>query len=395
MAEKVNYYELLGVARNADADEIRAAIKKQRTIWSNRASRGGTVGAEAQNKVKLIGEAEKTLLDDAARAAYDQSLNDKPEKTWVNDGERDWLQIAQHYIQDGDVKMAEAAIEQAERQQTDNPEVWDTAIMIYESLEEGADWNRVEKAATQAILLDPDNAFGYAARGDVYWKKDDEDKARSQYQKASELGQAQGNQAIVDYVQEILTRMDIFDVLSSRGSQLDKRYQAVLGESGFISYTKENKDELASIQDGYRSLIRTVDSLSAKVKNPTSDFTKDISSEKSEMESEIKRIDDILDKEKDALRKPIILNVVELVVFFFMCILAGPAGAVLGTIMLVIPLNWLLTGDKIPFNNINDLPEWSLGYIIGKGRTALWILANLVLGLLAIWITSQMGYKGL
>ena len=389
MAEKVNYYELLGVARNADADEIRAAIKKQRTIWSNRASRGGTVGAEAQNKVKLIGEAEKTLLDDAARAAYDQSLNDKPEKTWVNDGERDWLRIAQQYIQDGDVKMAEAAIEQAERQQTDNPEVWDTAIMIYESLEEGADWNRVEKAATQAILLDPDNAFGYAARGDVYWNKDDEDKARSQYQKASELGQAQGNQALVDHMHETLVRMDIQKVLEERGVPLENRCDAVLGDSGFISYTTEVKDELASIRKGYQSLLRTLDDLNAKVKNPSSDFAKLVRDTKAYAESGIRKVDDILDGEKEALRKPIIIQVICLVIFFILCF-GGPIGAVIGTLLLIMAMSWILTGDKWP-TNLNNLPEYSLGHAIGEGRTALWIFANMVLGVLAIWITSQMG----
>lgn len=390
MAEKVNYYELLGVARNAGADEIRAAIKKQRTIWSNRASRGGTVGAEAQNKVKLIGEAEKTLLDAAARAAYDQSLNDKPEKTWVNDGERDWLQIAQQYIQDGDVKMAEAAIEQAERQQTDNPEVWDTAIMVYECLEEGADWNRVEKAATQAILLDPDNAFGYAARGDVYWNKDDNDKARSQYQKAYELGQAQGNQAIVDYMHETLVRMDIQKVLVERGVPLENRCNAVLGDSGFISYTTEAKDELASIRKGYQSLLRTLDDLNAKVKNPSSDFAKLVRDTKADVESNIRRVDDILGGEKEALKKPIIIQVIGLVIFFILCGFGGPIGAVLGTLLLIMAMSWILTGDKWP-TNLNNLPEDSLGHAIGKGRTSLWIFANMVLGVLAIWITSQMG----
>lgn len=390
MAEKVNYYELLGVAREASADEIRAAIKKQRTIWSNRASRGGTVGAEAQNKVKLIGEAEKTLLDAAARAAYDQSLNDAPEKTWVKEGERDWLQVAQQYIQDGDVKMAEAAIEQAEQQQADNPEVWDAAILIYESLEEGSDWNRVERAATQAILLDPNNAFGYAARGDVYNNKDDDDRARQQYQKAYELGQAQGDQAITQYAQETLVLMDISDLFSSQGAQLDNRYNAVLSDSGFVSYTKENKEELASVRNGYRTLLNRVDELSAKVKNPGSNFQQKVRAAKSELESSADKIDEMLGKENDALRKPIILNVVLLVLFFILCG-AGVGGALIGTALLLVPMSWLLTGDWKPFNGLNDLPEWSLGYIIGKGRTALWLSANLVLGLLAMWITSQMG----
>ncbi|NEG90376.1 J domain-containing protein [Bifidobacterium aerophilum] len=389
MAEKVNYYELLGVAREAGADEIRAAIKKQRTIWSNRASRGGTIGAEAQNKVKLIGEAEKTLLDAAARAAYDQSLNDTPEKTWVKEGERDWLQVAQQYIQDGDVKMAEAAIEQAEQQQADNPEVWDAAILIYESLDEGADWNRVERAATQAILLDPDNAFGYAARGDVYWSKDDDDRARTQYQKASELGQAQGNQAIVDYAQETLVKMDLHDVLTNQGVQLENRFNAVMG-NGFISYTKETKEELASIREGCQSLLRTVERLNARVKNPSSDFKELVRGTKSDIESNIRNIDDALGGEKEAMRKPIIVNVLCLVIFFILCGVGGPIGAVLGTALLIMVMSWILTGDKIP-GNLNNLPEDSFGHAIGTGRTALWLFANMALGLLAIWITSQMG----
>ena len=69
----VDYYKLLEISRNASFDEISQAIRKTRRLWNNRAnSPDSSIRAEAEQHVREVAEAEKTLLDNAKREAYDR-----------------------------------------------------------------------------------------------------------------------------------------------------------------------------------------------------------------------------------------------------------------------------------------------------------------------------------
>lgn len=68
-------YEILEVARSADSAQIREAITKQRRIWVRRQSSPDPARrARAEDRVREIDRAEKTLLDPEARAAFDRQL---------------------------------------------------------------------------------------------------------------------------------------------------------------------------------------------------------------------------------------------------------------------------------------------------------------------------------
>ncbi|WP_026256853.1 tetratricopeptide repeat protein [Actinopolymorpha alba] len=68
----VDYYELLEVAPRAAPEEIRAAITRQRRIWVRRQSSPDPERrTHAEQRVRDIDAAERTLLDPAARRAYD------------------------------------------------------------------------------------------------------------------------------------------------------------------------------------------------------------------------------------------------------------------------------------------------------------------------------------
>lgn len=71
MAEKKNYYEILGVDKKATPEQIKAAYRKLAMKYHPDRNQGN---AEAAEKFKEINEANETLSDQQKRAAYDYEL---------------------------------------------------------------------------------------------------------------------------------------------------------------------------------------------------------------------------------------------------------------------------------------------------------------------------------
>ena len=71
MADKKNYYDILGVDKKASADEIKAAYRKLAMKYHPDRNQGNE---EAAEKFKEINEANETLSDQQKRAAYDYEL---------------------------------------------------------------------------------------------------------------------------------------------------------------------------------------------------------------------------------------------------------------------------------------------------------------------------------
>jgi hypothetical protein len=72
----MNYYEMLGVAPNVDAETLQKAITQQSAQWSKRASNAATTESrhQAERKLQAIQDARQVLLKVERRAEYDQSL---------------------------------------------------------------------------------------------------------------------------------------------------------------------------------------------------------------------------------------------------------------------------------------------------------------------------------
>jgi len=76
MAEKRDYYEVLGVSKDASDEDIKKAYRQQAKKWHPDMNQGNK---EAEAKFKELGEAYETLSDSQKRAQYDQFGHSAPQ----------------------------------------------------------------------------------------------------------------------------------------------------------------------------------------------------------------------------------------------------------------------------------------------------------------------------
>ena len=78
MNNTLNYYELLGVSKNANKEEIKTAYKNQMKKWHPDINKSN----DAKSMSVKLNEAKEILLDDIKRANYDEYLNKKVEESY-------------------------------------------------------------------------------------------------------------------------------------------------------------------------------------------------------------------------------------------------------------------------------------------------------------------------
>jgi len=277
-----SYYTILTVEPTADADDIAAAIKKARNLWTTRMAKPGALGDKARDYVNWINDAETILLDPAKRANYDQELagGTAAKTNWApKDDEPNWLDRAWRYYEEDDLDLAQAAARKATTQQPKNTTAW---VLAGEISRLKGQFKSANEAAYEAMLLDEENPWAYELRGNVFMMASgDPANALEQFQKMEQ--KAHGNPVVIQ---------------AAKGHQamaqsilLDRQLNAVEATlpNGSFAYSEAvmqrlatGKSRLTDLRSQYAALLQglgpdpdpyTRDSLTKDIKNIDSELS--------------------------------------------------------------------------------------------------------------------------
>lgn len=169
----VNYYELLGIAQDANRITIEQAIKKTRRLWNNRANNpDASIRAEAERHVREIAEAEKILLNEAKREEYNLQLLQQPIDSVVEPpkgGNSNW---EEEYFQAYNRDMLEYAAQIAQRAINSNEKDGKAWYLYGEALRRSGDLRQGITAMERATLFLTDSDGLYRQLGLAYFYSD-------------------------------------------------------------------------------------------------------------------------------------------------------------------------------------------------------------------------------
>lgn len=383
-----NYYQLLRIEQTAGEDEVRSAVRTERTRWSDRVPKGGEVGAKARAVVARIAEAEATLLDPAKRAEYDRGLEGAPEsEPVIPAGEKDWLEEAFSLFTEGDVEMSEVALERALSQQADNPNAWFLAASIYLADKK---YDQANRAAQQLLLLDPGNPSAYGIRGDVLHDTGAPvEQCIDQYQRMFQTAQARGNEDYAREANEKLVTMRIQKCMRDATPELQKLEDAVNNSAG-AGQTRRSFEALQRRTDEVRSQIQAIYS---EVKDPSDWFKEFNADQMGALDDLIKGYEEDRAKAEGFYNRPLVANAVALGVIFVVGLLFGGAAAFIALLVCGVAINYLNSGAFFGLAILGPNNDTCFMATMGKARCLLLELAMIVLGVVVIALVA--GIRGM
>jgi curved DNA-binding protein CbpA len=189
MAVAIDYYELLGIPRDAVEDQIKESVRKAMREWRKRTEAADlSVRQEAEVRVKYIGEASETLGNPQRREQYNLKLDrEGVQKASAKGGDAlqgDWLEKAKSYLARGDYHSAAYAAREATQTAGSSPEGW--WIRSRANLGMG----RLDDAlyeAQQAVEIETNNPDYHFHLGSVAESMSRWNQALNEYQEASRL----------------------------------------------------------------------------------------------------------------------------------------------------------------------------------------------------------------
>jgi Flp pilus assembly protein TadD len=192
-----DYYEIVGVDRAASRDVIDRKIRDQMRIWQRRTANADLDRRqEAERRVKQLGEARTTLLDEEKRRTYDRKLtayrsSEPPaprtsvDNTSTTATTSTWLAQARSYLADNDHQgAAYAARETLRTTPNPPPEVWTILARSNTAL------GRLDDAlfeARRAVTTDPNNPEAHLALAQVLEQREEWSEAGHAYAAAARL----------------------------------------------------------------------------------------------------------------------------------------------------------------------------------------------------------------
>ena len=380
-------YEVLGVAQASSVDEIQSAVKKQRTTWSNRVSRGGAMGERAKKMVKRIGEAEATLLDAAKRAEYDKTLTGEPEYVpqAVRPGEVNWVQKVYDFFDQQDWEMAKEAADKATSQQPDNPDAWFVSAVVYEVI---GDQNGAYRAAKQLLLLQPDNPFAYEVRADTCFNAGDKEQALKFLQKMKQYAHNRGDADTEHQADEKIAVCEAEIYMQEKAAAVGARYRKCFDANGQIIVNSKTKEEFESLKQVNQRIYDKVAGIYEKVStgNNTKFFLNCKENDIKECRENIELMEAHIKDAGSIYKKPLILIGIVLIISLIGAAWGGPFVAVVLFILSLAAVNFIINGH---FNGIGDAIPGSLGSSIGTARQFGLIMAAAFLEVIFLAIGSS------
>ena len=190
MIVPMDYYAILGIPRNASAEDIRIAYKREVRIWRKRAtaSSENSVRDEAVRRLTLLTEALNTLSDAQRRAAYDRQpiptlVTPSPGPVPTEMSSYDWIEQAEEYLAVADYHAAARAAREATTKQSDSAESWFVLSRAKAGLRQ---LNDAVYEAKRAIELAPMNSMYYFNLGNIYEELGLWNEARGMYEQAAQ-----------------------------------------------------------------------------------------------------------------------------------------------------------------------------------------------------------------
>lgn len=187
MAVEVDYYAVLGVARDANTEAIEAAVKKAMREWRKRTEAADlSVRQEAEVKVEQIETARTTLLEVSTRAAYDSELaggvKESAAPAAVTPDGQTWLESAEGYLAVADYHSAAYAAREATQVEGTNAKTWWIRSRANAGLQI---WSDALYEAKQAVQLEEDNGEYHFNLGLVHEQMGTYDDAINEYRRGS------------------------------------------------------------------------------------------------------------------------------------------------------------------------------------------------------------------
>lgn len=187
----MTHYELLGISQNANEQAIKEAVRRMRRTWNTRATHPNpTIRGEAEEYVRKIGEAERTLLDRQKRAEYDRSLgNGRPQQPQPGYRQQEWNDEdwEKEYFRYFDIKLYEQAKTvalNATRRNTNDGRAW----FLYGEALYGLNENESAiQVLRRASLLCPNDPQIFRTLGFCLHEMNRTDEAINAFRSASRL----------------------------------------------------------------------------------------------------------------------------------------------------------------------------------------------------------------
>ena len=174
----VNYYELLGISKSADNDDIISAIRKVRRLWNNRSNNpDGKIRAEAEQHIREIADAETILLDEVKRREYDDRLDNNIEDDPINPPDEDATDWEKEYFAAYNKDLNEYAAQIAQRAIRANERNGRAWFLYGEALRRSGNNAAAIEPLKHATMIIDDDAELYRQLGFAYLDADMPDKA--------------------------------------------------------------------------------------------------------------------------------------------------------------------------------------------------------------------------